>query len=384
MSEPGAPPAAGQLPTGAEEVPPGGLAERLAQGSPRALVRLGAAAPALHLGHAALLRKLAELRDRGAAPVLVLGDYSAQLTGLDAAAAAANAERREREALALIGREGVEVRRDSEWLDMPMARLFDLARAATVDDVVRHGDFAERLESGAPITVLELIGPLLAASDAVAVGADVLVAGADRAAELALARAIQQAGGEPAAVTLALPLLPGTDGASPMSGRAGSAIGVADDPADMFGKLMRVPDEAMPAYYGLLLGEPLDHRRAAVEAKRALARSVVARYRSDEAARQAEERFDRIHVAHAAPDDVEQAPLPAGERIHLPALIGDHFGMSRSEARRLLAQGGVRVDGRAAGADELDVPRQRLEGAVVQVGKRRFKRFVATAESASG
>jgi tyrosyl-tRNA synthetase len=160
-----------------------------------------------------------------------------------------------------------------------------------------------------------------------------------------------------------------------MSKSEGNYVGVAEPPDDQFGKLMRVPDDLMPVYYELLLDSPFDPALPAVESKRALARGIVERYHGGEAAATAEQHFDRLHVERALPDEIEEATLPAGDPVHLPALIRDHFGLSSSEARRLLGQGGIRLDGEQLSADSLDLPAARLDGAVLQVGKRRHKRF---------
>ena len=171
-----------------------------------------------------------------------------------------------------------------------------------------------------------------------------------------------------------MPILPGIEGERRMSKSLGNYVGVTDPPEEMFGKLMRVPDDAMLTYYALLLDEPFDPSRAPVESKRALAGAITSRYHGDEAARAAEARFDRLHVERAAPDDVEEfAFSPDDGNVHLPALLADAFGISRSEGRRLLAQQGVKLDG--APLEDLDLPAGRLDGGVIQVGRRRFKRL---------
>jgi tyrosyl-tRNA synthetase len=162
-----------------------------------------------------------------------------------------------------------------------------------------------------------------------------------------------------------------------MSKSAGNYVGVTEPPEEVFGKLMRVPDQAMPVYYELLLDEPFDPGRPAVESKRHLARALTARLHGEEAARAAEERFDRLHVEQGIPDDVETQAFeaPDGGPVHLPAVLADAFGITRSEARRLLAQGGVKADGAVLDGGTLDVAPDTLDGAVIQLGKRRFKRL---------
>jgi tyrosyl-tRNA synthetase len=203
--------------------------------------------------------------------------------------------------------------------------------------------------------------------------------GTDQKFNLLLARDIQQAYEKPQQSILTMPILPGTDGVQRMSKSSGNYVGVTDPPEEMFGKLMRVPDQAMPVYYDLLLDEPLDESAPAVESKRTLARTLVERFHGDGAGAAAEAHFDRLHVSHELPEDIDEMAIPAGESIHLPALMADGFGVSRSEARRLLLQGGVRLDGDQLGEGDLDVDPARLDGSVLQLGKRRFLRFRAGA-----
>ncbi len=175
-----------------------------------------------------------------------------------------------------------------------------------------------------------------------------------------------------------MPILPGTDGVRRMGKSLGNYVGVTDAPEDMFGKLMSVPDGAMGQYYRLLLGAELDPDRHPGEAKRELARRLVERFHGADAAAAAEARFDQLHVRREVPDDVEEALVEAGGpngSVHLPALLAEHFGLSRSEARRLIDQGGVRIGGKVLEAGRLDVPGSELDGEVLQVGKRRHKRL---------
>jgi tyrosyl-tRNA synthetase len=258
---------------------------------------------------------------------------------------------------------------------MPAEDLFRLARGATVAQLLERDDFAKRFQAGSPISILELLYPLLQGYDSVEVRSDVELGGTDQLFNLLLARDVQQAYGVPPQVALTMPILPGTDGTKRMSKSEGNYIGVAEPPEEIFGKTMSVPDAAMPAYYELLLDRQPDPSLPAVEAKRALARELTARFAGEEAAREAEERFDRVHVRHDVPDAVEEASLPPEDPIHLPALLADAFGISRSEARRLLSQGGVRLDGEPLTDASLDVPAVSLDGSVIQLGKRRFKRF---------
>jgi tyrosyl-tRNA synthetase len=369
-----------------DALPEGALEQQLKEGRPlRVKLGIDPTAPDIHLGHTVVLNKLREFQDRGHTVVLIIGDYtgrvgdpsgrSATRPQLDGSQIDANAETYQRQVLKILDPERTEVRRNGEWLDMPAEDLFRLARTATVAQILERDDFSKRWHAREPISVLELLYPLLQGYDSVAIEADVELGGTDQKFNLLLGRDIQAAYGVKPQSILTMPILPGIDGVQRMSKSLGNYVGVADPPDEVFGKLMRVPDEAMGTYYKLLLDRPLDPDRPAVESKRALAREICARYNGAEAAREAEAHFDRLHVERGLPDEVDEAPLPDGDPVHLPALIRDHFGLSGAEARRLLAQGGVKLDGETLDGGALDLPADRLDGGVLQIGKRRFKRF---------
>jgi tyrosyl-tRNA synthetase len=373
-----------------EALPEGGLERKLGEGRPlRVKLGIDPTAADIHLGHTVVLRKLREFQDAGHTVVLIIGDYTARVGDpsgrsvtrpvLSAADIDANADTYQRQAFKVLDPERVEVRRNGEWLDMPMEELFQLARTSTVAQLLERDDFAKRYAAGAPISILELLYPLMQGYDSVAVRADVELGGTDQKFNLLLGRWIQERYGVLPQVAVTMPILPGIDGVKRMSKSEGNYVGVDEPPEEQFGKLMRVPDAVMPLYYELLLETPFDPGRPAVELKRALAREIVTRYHGADAATGAEQHFDRLHVDRALPEEIEEAELPAGETIHVPALVGEHFGMSSSEARRLLAQGGIRVNGEQLGPGDLDLPAERLRDAVVQVGKRRHKRFRAHA-----
>jgi tyrosyl-tRNA synthetase len=369
-----------------DALPEGGLERKLGEGRPlRVKLGIDPTAADIHLGHVVVLQKLREFQDAGHDVVLIIGDYTARVGDPSGRSSERpmltpeeideNALTYQRQAFTVLDPDRTEVRQNGEWLDMPAEELFRLARVATVAQILERDDFAKRYAAHAPISILELLYPLLQGYDSVAVHADVELGGTDQKFNLLLARDIQAAYGVPEQVAVTMPILPGIDGVKRMSKSEGNYVGVAEPPEEQFGKLMRVPDETMPVYYELLLGGGFDASRAAVESKRALARAIVARFHGDDAATAAEEHFNRLHVERALPDDVEEAELPGSDPVHLPALLRDHFGMSSSEARRLLAGGGVRLDGEQLSGDDLDLPAERLAGAVLQVGKRRHKRF---------
>ncbi|HEX2162197.1 MAG TPA: tyrosine--tRNA ligase [Thermoleophilaceae bacterium] len=370
-----------------EALPEGALERQLAEGRPlRVKLGIDPTAPDIHLGHTVVLRKLREFQDIGHTVVLIIGDYTARVGDpsgrsatrpvLSGAQIDANAETFQRQAFKVLDEQRTEVRRNGEWLDMAMEGLFALARTATVAQLLERDDFAKRHAAREPISLLELLYPLLQGYDSVAVRADVELGGTDQKFNLLLARQIQQAYGVAQQSVLTMPILPGTDGVRRMSKSLGNYVGVAEPAEEVFGKLMRVPDAAMPVYYELLLDGGLDLERPAVESKRALARGIAAQLHGQDAARAAEEHFDRLHVARELPDEIPEHAVSAnGGAVHLPAVLRDAFGISSSEGRRLLAQGGVKVDGEPFPAGDLDVPAGRLDGAVLQVGKRRFVRL---------
>jgi tyrosyl-tRNA synthetase len=371
-----------------EALPEGALERQLAEGRPlRVKLGIDPTAPDIHLGHTVVLRKLREFQDLGHTVVLIVGDYTARVGDPSGRSATrpvlsgeqidANAETFQRQAFKVLDADRTEVRRNGEWLDMAMEELFRLARTATVAQLLERDDFAKRYAANAPISILELLYPLLQGYDSVAVEADVEIGGTDQKFNLLLARDVQQAYGVRQQSVLTMPILPGIDGVARMSKSLGNYVGVTEAADEVFGKLMRVPDAAMGVYYDLLLDGALDPERPPVESKRALARGIAARLHGDEAARAAEEHFDRRHVKRELPDEIAEHVVGAdgGTTVHLPALLRDAFGISGSEGRRLLSQGGVKVDGTALGADDLDVPAERVDGAVLQVGKRRFVRL---------
>jgi tyrosyl-tRNA synthetase len=380
---------AARLTAGVVEVlPEGQLARQLAEGRPlRVKLGIDPTAPDIHLGHVVVLDKLRQFQDEGHVVVLIVGDFTARVGDpsgqsaerpvLSPAEIDANAETFQRQAFEVLDPERTEVRRNGEWLDMGTEALFDLARRFTIARLLERDDFQRRMEAGRPISVLELLYPLLQGYDSVAIEADVELGGTDQKFNLLFARDVQDAFGKPAQSVMTLPILPGTDGVQRMSKSLGNYVGVTDPPEEMFGKLMSVPDEAMGDYWRLLLEaeQPAGH---AGEVKRALARRLVERFWDADAAAAAEDRFDQVHVRHEAPEDVPEAELEAGEsgEVHLPALIAAEFGISTSEARRLLSQGGVKLDGETLDAGRLDVPAEELAGRVLQVGKRRFVRLV--------
>ena len=370
-----------------EALPAGALERQLSEGRPlRVKLGIDPTAPDIHLGHTVVLRKLREFQDLGHTVVLIVGDYTARVGDpsgrssvrpvLSGEQIDANAETFRSQATKVLDPQRTETRMNGEWLDMGMDELFRLTRTSTVAQLLERDDFAKRYAANEPISILELLYPLLQGYDSVAVRADVELGGTDQKFNLLLGRDIQGAYGVPPQSVLTMPILPGIDGVQRMSKSLGNYVGVTDTPADMFGKLMRVPDSAMGTYYELLLDSEPDPSQPPVQSKRRMASELTAQFHGPAAAQAAEAGFDRLHVRHEVPEEVEELVLQAADgTIHLPALLSAAFGVSSSEGRRLLAQGGVKVDGEPLLTDALDMPAEELEGAVVQAGKRRFRRI---------
>jgi tyrosyl-tRNA synthetase len=270
--------------------------------------------------------------------------------------------------------ERLELRHNSEWLDMPAEDLFRLARVPTLAQLLERDDFAKRFTANEPISLLELLYPVLQGYDSVAIRADVELGGTDQTFNLLMGRAIQTAYGQPPQSILTMPLLPGTDGVQKMSKSFGNQIGITEPPDEMYGKTLSVPDSVLGEWYTLLLGRPLPAQESPRDAKRALARALVERFHGAPAAAEAEAAFDRVFVARELPEEIEEAVVPSSNGlVHLPQVIADVFGGSRSEARRAIDGGGVRLDGETV--TEFDVPAASVDGRVLQVGKRRFRRL---------
>jgi tyrosyl-tRNA synthetase len=378
-----------------DSLPFGALAETFAsaaaQGRPlRVKLGIDPTAPDIHLGHAVVLRKLHEFQEAGHLVVLIIGDYTARVGDpsgrstlrpmLSEAEIEANAVTFQEQALKILDEsaERLEVRRNGEWLEMGMAQMLALVRTTTVAQLLERDDFARRWGASEPISMLELLYPLLQAYDSVAVRADLELGGTDQKFNLLLGRDVQRAYGQPEQAILTMPILVGTDGRKKMSKSLGNHIGITDEPGEMYGKTMSIPDEAMGEYYRLLLGREPERDLPPREAKRALAREIVAWLHSPAAAEEAERKFDRVFVQRKAPEQIDELVFETENGVvHLPGLMAEAFDISRSEARRLIDQGGVSLDEQALVAGEHDLAPQCLDGAVLRVGKRRFRRLRA-------
>jgi tyrosyl-tRNA synthetase len=362
--------------------PEGALEEKLKLGRPlRVKLGIDVTAPHVTLGNGIPLQRMRAFQDEGHLGVLIVGDYTTRIGDpsgrsatrpmLDPEEIDRNAQRYFEHASTIIDPERTELRFNSEWLGkLDFAEILRLTRTTTVARLLERDDFARRFAEQTPISVSELLYPLMQAYDSVAVGADVELGGTDQLYNLLMGRDVMQAYGLEPQVALTVELLLSWDG-SLMSASRGNYIALVEDPNEQFGKAMRIPDELLPQWYRLVMereepaGEPMD-------AKLELARFIVRRAQGEEAARAAEEHFTRVVREGEAPEEMPEVVLEE-DSVHLPQLLAGAFGQTTSHWRRVIDQGGVSADGRRV--DGYDLPAAELDGAVLQAGKRRFLRL---------
>jgi tyrosyl-tRNA synthetase len=356
-------------------------------------------APDLHLGHAVPLRKLRQFQDLGHEVVLIIGDFTAFIgdpsgrnatrPALTRAAIDANADTYIEQAYGILDPRRTTMRRNSEWLDaLDFAELLRLTSQFTVARILERDDFSKRYTGQQPISLHEFLYPVAQAYDSVAIEADVEIGGTDQLFNLLAGRELMEKLGMEPQVALTLPLLEGTDGVQKMSKSYGNYIGLTDPADDMFGKVMSIPDDLLVKYHRLATALPVEEVDAIEsdlaagtlhpnQAKRRLAREVITLYHGADAAVSAEEAFDRVFKQHEVPENIAEVRVVLGESVHLPALLQElGLASSRGEARRLIDQGGVRIEGEQLPAGAYDVPRDKVLGRVVQAGRRRFARPV--------
>jgi tyrosyl-tRNA synthetase len=364
-------------------LPAGALEAKIALGRPlRVKLGIDVTSPDIHVGRGIPLQRMRAFQDEGHLGVLIVGDYTTRIGDPSGRSSERpilsheeidrNAETYVDQALQILIPDQTEVRRNSEWLaGLTFADVIRLTRMMTVAQMLERDDFAGRYGAGQPISVSELLYPLMQAYDSVAVEADVELGGTDQLYNLLAGREVMEAYGLEPQVVLTTPLLVSWDG-DKMSSSVGNNIPLAAPPEEQFGRTMRISDDLLEEWYRLVVEEPL-RGGDPLEAKLALARWIVTRSHGEAAARMAEEHFTRVVREGRAPDDVPEHALPEGDPIHVPALLAAAFGLSTSEGRRLISQGGVKVDG--AVVSDFDVPRTELLGSVIQAGKRRFARL---------
>jgi len=381
-------------------LPDGVLAARLdtaAREGRRLRIKLGVdpTAPDLHLGHTVALNKLRQFQDAGHVAVLIIGDYTARIGDpsglsktrprLDPAVIDANARTYQEQAFLILkdDPELLEVRFNGEWLGpLRMEQLFEIAATTTVARILERDDFEKRFNAHQPISMLEMLYPLAQGYDSVAVRSDIELGGTEQKFNLFMGRDLQQYFGQEPQGIMTVDILPGTDGVERMSKSLGNYVGVSEDPRDMYGKLMSIPDTVILTYYRLLTphhaSEIAEFERGLAagelnprDLKARLAREIIGRLRGEAAAAEAEEHFDRVFRRHQAAADVQTLTLEPGDvadgAVFLPAVMERWFGVTRSEARRRIQQGAVTLDGTPV--TELSLPVADLAGKHVKAGK---------------
>jgi tyrosyl-tRNA synthetase len=368
-------------------LPAGALEAKLALGRPlRVKLGIDVTSPEIHIGHAVPLGRMRAFQDEGHVGVLIIGDYTTRIGDPSGRSSErpiltdeeidANATRYLEQAMVILDPARTEVRHNGEWLSkLSYADVVRLARTITVARILERDDFAKRMAARQPISVSELLYPLMQAYDSVAIEADVELGGTDQLYNLLAGREVMAHYGLEPQVAFTVPLLVSWDGEK-MSASRGNNIPVQADPDEMFGRTMRISDSLLAEWWRLAAQRDAPAGEA-MESKLALARAIVERFHGAEAAAGAREHFDRVVRQHESPDDVPDVALPDSDPVHLPLLLVESFGVgSRSEARRLIEQGGVKLNGEPVA--ELDVPRARLSGGLLQVGKRRFGSLTGT------
>jgi tyrosyl-tRNA synthetase len=367
-------------------LPEGELERKLSLGRPlRVKLGIDVTSPDIHVGRAIPLQRMRAFQDAGHIGVLIVGDYTTRIGDPSGRSTErpilsddeidASAQTYVDQAYTILDADRTEVRFNGEWLSKLMfADVLRLTRTMTVAQMLVRDDFANRYVAQQPISVSELLYPLMQAYDSVAVEADVELGGTDQLYNLLAGREVMDAFGLEPQVALTTPLLVSWDGEK-MSSSLGNNIPLTAAPEEQFGRTMRIPDQLLAEWWRLVMEMELPGNADPLEAKLELARFIVRRSHGEAAAEQAEAHFTRVVREGEVPEEVPEAILPADETAHLPALIRDVFGVSTSEARRLIAQGGVKLNGETL--RDFDLPRAALEDGLLQVGKRQFVRLRA-------
>ena len=380
------------------------MKKKLDRGTPLN-IKLGVdpTSPDLHIGHAVPLRKLRQFQDLGHEVTLIIGDGTAMIGDpsgrdttrpqLSAEQIDANARTYMDQAMKVLDPEKTKVVHNRDWIfDLDLAELLGLLSNFTVARILERDDFSNRYHNQQPIAMHEFIYPIMQAYDSVVIKADVELGGNDQLFNLLAGRELMEKRGMEPQVCLTLPLLEGLDGVRKMSKSYGNYVGLTDEPADMFGKIMSIPDELMPKYYRLATALPVaevDEIEAGLAAgkldpnqsKRRLAREIIKIYHDEQAAADAEEQFDRVFKAHGVPEDIEVFDIaleddPEKGGVYLPKLLADlKLVASGGEGRRMIDQGGVKVNGEVVATGAYHMLASELTGATLQVGKRKWARL---------
>lgn len=347
-------------------------------------------APDIHLGHVVVLNKLREFQNLGHTVVLIIGDFTTRIgdpSGRDKtrpliseAEIKENANKFQEQAFKVLDPEKTEIKFNSQWLEMPSKEILNLLSSITVARLIERKDFKERLGANKPLSVLEMLYPILQAYDSVVVDADVEVGGTDQKFNLLMGRNLQEAQAKQPQVILTMPILRGTDGTKKMSKSEGNYVGINDSPEEMYGKIMSIPDELTSEYSELVLDKSILKETSPLAAKKSVAAEIVKTFHGDNAATDAAEHFVRVHKEKKVSTSINTVRISAeslrGNKIHLPALISASFNTTNSAARRLIEQRGVKIDGKLVPLKKLDFQKEDLINKIIQVGPRRFRKIV--------
>lgn len=355
-------------------------------------VKLGAdpTAPDIHLGHTVVIRKLRAFQELGHTAIFLIGDFTGLIGDPSGKSATrpqltrdeinANAETYKQQIFKLLDPEKTVIDFNSRWMDtLGSAGFLRLASHVTVRQILERDDFQQRLEANRPLALHEVMYPLVMAYDSVALEADVELGGTDQKFNLLMGRNLQREYGQESQIAAIMPLLEGTDGVQKMSKSLGNYIGINEPPQEIFGKVMSITDDLMWRYYELCTDlSPAeikvlrDSERNPRDIKVDLAKKIVADFYSETDARAAEDQFNLMFRSKQVPDDIEERTVPAGS-WKLPRLLVElQLAPSMGEARRLIEQGGIYIDGERAPQTDLNVSAERT--LLIQVGKRRFMR----------
>ena len=351
-------------------------------------VKFGAdpTAPDIHLGHTVVLQKLRQFQDSGHQIVFIIGDFTARIGDpsaryetrkpLTPGEIERNAKTYQKQVFKILDKQATEVLFNSRWLDkMKLSDVMNLSSHCTVAQMLARADFKERFDREIDISILEFIYPLLQAYDSIQVKADVEIGGTDQKFNLLMGRELQRDFGQKPQVIITMPLLEGIDGTRKMSKSYGNYIGITEPPGEIFGKIMSISDQLMLRYYELLTDENLDEikRFHPRQAKAKLAREIVRKYYGEDEAEEAEEEFDKIFVKRKVPEEIEEIRIPQKKVWVVDLLVRAGLATSKNEAKRLIAQGGVKINQKTIKNSDMDLLMDKEY--IVQVGKRRFRRI---------
>ncbi len=353
--------------------------------------------PDLHIGHSVVLRKLAQFQSLGHQAILIVGDFTGMIgdpSGRNATRPALtlketriNGESYFEQASKILDKEKTKIVYNSEWLGkMSFEDVIKLASKYTVARMIERDDFTKRFKAGEPISIHEFLYPLAQAMDSVAITSDVELGGTDQKFNLLVGRDIQRENGQEPQIILTMPLLVGTDGVDKMSKSYDNYIGISDSPKEMFGRTLSIPDNLIYTYFELatdisnsdlsVIKNQLDEGKVNPrDIKRRLARTLIQMYHNNDEALKAEEEFDKIFIKKEVPDDILEIKIDTQKDLNiLDLILKVNFAPTKSEAKRLVIQGGVSIDGEKV--EKFDTVINLKNDMILKVGKRKFIKFI--------